>query len=99
LAREFPESRPRVEGGRLKGKPEYPLTFRVTLAVPFNPNENDATIQKMTDRILEIASENMDLNQYEQAELHFYQAIPEQTIIMRDVKRDLKTWQAQQTLN
>lgn len=99
LGREFPDSRPRVEGGRLKGKPENPLTLRVTLAVPFNPNENNAAIQKMADRILEIASENLDLNQYEQAELHFYQAIPERTIIMRDVKRDLKTWQAQQTMN
>ncbi|QDT43957.1 hypothetical protein Pan241w_40610 [Gimesia alba] len=99
LAREFPKSRPRVEGGRLKGKPENPLTFRVTLAVPFNPNEDDAAIQKMTDRILEIASENMDLTQYEQAELHFYQAVPEQTIIMRDVKRDLKTWLDQRAVN
>ncbi|WP_299462406.1 hypothetical protein [uncultured Gimesia sp.] len=95
LAREFPQSRPRVEGGRLKGKQENPVTFRVTLAIPFNPYENDAAIQKMADRILEIAAENMDLNQYEQAELHFYQAIPEQKIILREIKRDLKTGQQQ----
>jgi hypothetical protein len=49
----------------------------------------------MADRILEIAAENMDLNQYEQAELHFYQAIPEQKIILREIKRDLKTGQQQ----
>jgi len=49
----------------------------------------------MADRILEIAAENMNLNEYEQAELHFYQAVPEQKIILREIKRDIKTWQAQ----
>ncbi len=92
LAKEFPQSRPRVEGGRLKGKQQNPLTFRVTMAVPFNPHEKNAEIQRMADRILEIASNNLPLQDYEQAEMHFYQAIPEQEIIMRDVKRDIKTW-------
>ena len=46
----------------------------------------------MADRILEIASKNLQLDDYEQAELHFYQAVPEQQIIMRDVTRDVKTW-------
>ncbi|MCH9656717.1 MAG: hypothetical protein K0U86_16880 [Planctomycetes bacterium] len=95
LAREFPDSRPRVEGGRLKGKQINPTTFRTTLAVPFNPNDDDVRIQKMADRILEIASENLNLNEYEQAELHFYQAVPEQKIILREIKRDIKTWLAQ----
>jgi|GEM_PF-2124443 len=95
LAKEFPNARPRVEGGRLKGKQKNPATFRTTLAVPFNPHEEDARIQKMADRILEIAAENMNLNEYEQAELHFYQAVPEQKIILREIKRDIKTWQAQ----
>jgi len=92
LAKEFPKSRPRVEGGRLKGKQQNPLTFRVTMAVPFNPHEKDEEIQQLGDRILEIASKNLQLEDYEQAELHFYQAIPEQEIIMRDVTRDIKTW-------
>lgn len=92
LAKEFPHSRPRVEGGRLKGKQQNPLTFRVTMAVPFNPHEKNKDIEQMADRILEIASKNLQLDDYEQAELHFYQAVPEQQIIMRDVTRDVKTW-------
>jgi len=95
LAKEFPDSRPRVEGGRLKGKQIHPATFRTTLAVSFNPHEEDVRIQKMADRIMEIASQNLNLNEYEQAELHFYQAIPEQKIILREIKRDIKTWLAQ----
>ncbi|WP_298866873.1 hypothetical protein [uncultured Gimesia sp.] len=95
LAKEFPDSRPRVEGGRLKGKQNNPTTFRTTLAVDFNPNDEDVRIQKMADRIMEIASKNLNLNEYEQAELHFYQAIPEQKIILREIKRDIKTWLAQ----
>ena len=62
LAREFPDSRPRVEGGRLKGKENNPVTFRVTLAVPFNPHENDVQIQKMADQILEVAHQHLTLN-------------------------------------
>ncbi|WP_417387822.1 hypothetical protein [Gimesia sp.] len=95
LAKAFPHSRPRVEGGRLKGKQENPLTFRVTMAVSFNPHQQDEEIQKMTERILEIASENLTLEEYEQAELHFYQAVPEQKIIMRDVTLDIKSWMNQ----
>ena len=95
LAKEFPDSRPRVEGGRLKGKQINPTTFRTTLAVNFNPNDEDDRIRIMTDRIMEIASQNLNLNEYEQAELHFYQAIPEQKIILREIKRDIKIWLAQ----
>lgn len=95
LAIEFPDSRPRVEGGRLKGKQINPTTFRTTLAVDFDPHSDDARIQKMADRILVIASKNLNLNEYEQAELHFYQAIPEQKIMLREIKRDIKTWLVQ----
>ncbi|QDU10169.1 hypothetical protein [Gimesia aquarii] len=92
----FPNSKPRVEGGRLKGKQENPATLRITIAVSFNPDQNEDRLQKMSDQILEIAAENLNLNEYELAELHFYQAIPEQKIIMREIKRDLKTWLGQQ---
>lgn len=92
----FPNSKPRVEGGRLKGKQENPATLRITMAVSFNPDQNEDRLQKMSDQILEIAAENLNLNEYELAELHFYQAIPEQKIIMREIKRDLKTWLGQQ---
>lgn len=92
LAEEFPNSRPRVEGGRLKGKSENPATLRVTMAVVFNPEKNKDRLQKMSDHILEIASKNLDLNEFEVAELHFYQAIPEQKIIMQEIKRDLQSW-------
>lgn len=92
LAREFPNSKPRVEGGRLKGKEQNPATLRITMAVAFNPHDHENRLQKMSDQILEIASENLNLNEFELAELHFYQAIPEQKIIMREIKRDMKTW-------
>lgn len=97
LADAFPEARPRVEGGRLKGKPENPVTLRVTMAVPFNPNENDAALESMTEQVLQIVEKNLDLENYELAELHFYQAVPEQTIIMRDITRDLKDWRKNQS--
>lgn len=92
LAREFPDSRPRVEGGRLKGKENNPVTFRVTLAVPFNPHENDVQIQKMADQILEVAHQHLNLKQYEIAELHFYQPIPEQQILIRDLNINVEDW-------
>lgn len=92
LAEEFPDSKPRVEGGRLKGKQQYPVTLRITLAVDFNPIDHEERLQKMSDHILEITSKNLNLSEYSLAELHFYQAIPEQKIIMRDIKRDLQTW-------
>lgn len=92
LAEEFPDSKPRVEGGRLKGKQQNPATLRITLAVDFNPNDHEERLQNMSDRILKIASKNLKLSDYSLAELHFYQAIPEQKIIMRDIKRDLQTW-------
>ncbi len=95
LAQKFPKSRPRVEGGRLKGKEINPLTFRVTLAVDFNPIENQSRIDALADQVLLVAREHLNLNEYEVAELHFYQPIPEQQILMRDLEIDLADWQKQ----
>jgi len=47
------------------------------------------------DQVLLVAREHLNLNEYEVAELHFYQPIPEQQILMRDLEIDLADWQKQ----
>ena len=71
---EFPESKAQVKGGRPRRQP--PL-LRVVMQVNFTPTESDERVQKMYQRVVELAKEYLDLSQYENFELHVVHYIPE----------------------
>jgi hypothetical protein len=67
------ESRPVVEGGRLKGQQNAPKTLRVTMKVDYNPEEETDRVDALETEILELAKVNLpQFDEYDQFELNVY---------------------------
>ena len=75
LHEEFPESKPRVEGGRHRNQP--PL-LRVVMQVDFTPSEADPRVTKIYERVVALAKQHVNLADYENFELHLVRYIPQQ---------------------
>lgn len=87
LAREFPESKPRVEGGQRKMHKGDPRILRIVLKVDFNPQADESQAQNVADRAVQLAREHHDLSRYDQIEIHLYWPEPEQEIVEWEVSR------------
>jgi len=74
LQDEFPQSKPRVEGGRPRNQP--PL-LRVVMHVDFTPSESDPRVMTMFERIVALAKQHVNLAEFENFELHVVHYIPE----------------------
>ena len=73
---EFPESKPRVEGGRARNQP--PL-LRVVMQVDFAPAESDPRVTRIFERVVALAKEHVNLGDFENFELHVVHYIPQKT--------------------
>lgn len=75
----FPESSPRVIGGRHKShKAGNPKTLRIVIQVAFDPTTAaDELLNDQTSRLLALAAEHLDLTDYEQVEIHLVSRVPE----------------------
>ncbi len=81
LGREFRHSRPNVGGGKLKGRGAN--TLRVSMSVPFDPNqEADKSNQTLT-RVVSLARQHHDLNQFQIVEVNLIHFAPEQAAIIK----------------
>src|SRR5260370_7154001 len=70
---EFPQSKPRVEGGRAKNQP--PL-LRVVMQVDFTPSETDPRVMKMFERVVPLPNHHLNLSKFENFYLHLIPSIP-----------------------
>jgi hypothetical protein len=73
---EFPQSKPRVEGGRPKNQP--PL-LRVVMQVDFAPAESDPRVMRIFERVVALAKQHVHLAEFENFELHVVHYIPQKT--------------------
>jgi hypothetical protein len=73
---EFPQSKPRVEGGRPKNQP--PL-LRVVMQVDFTPSQTDPRVVNIFERVVALAKEHVNLAEFENFELHIVRYIPQKT--------------------
>jgi hypothetical protein len=76
LHEEFPQSKPRVEGGRPRNQP--PL-LRVVMQVDFAPAEPDPRVMKIFERVVALAKQHVNLAEFENFELHVVHYIPQKT--------------------
>ena len=90
LAAEFPDSLPKVRGGREKGDESKPMLLRIVMRVPFNPEGDEQQAEKIADRVFEIARANHDTAPYDEVEIDLFQARPEQEILQRTIHRKLR---------
>lgn len=91
LADTFPDSLPRVEGGRHR---KAPPVLRVVLKIPFAPRAADARVADISDRVLSLARQHADLDQYETLEIYLVFPRPEQAAdrLKAEYRRDGETW-------
>ena len=90
LAEEFPDSSPKVRGGREKGKDTNPMLLRVVMRVPFDPEADEKQAETVADRVLEIAKTNHDTTLYDEVEIDLFKAQPEKEVLQRKIQRKLR---------
>ncbi|MGH7201843.1 MAG: hypothetical protein ACREJB_14645 [Planctomycetaceae bacterium] len=89
LAEEFPDTEPRVEGGRRKKHKGTPQILRITMRVGFNPTEDEQQAAALADRVTAFTTERFDLTGYDELEIHFFWPEPEQEIHQWSVTKDV----------
>lgn len=91
LAREYPGSAPRVEGGKPRLDEPGDRTLRITLRSPFDPAD-ESRANSFAYEIATFASRHHDLNRYEIVEIHLYRertGVREQPVAPRSAERNL----------
>lgn len=78
MAKEFPKSTPRVDGGQPK---EGPMTISVVLHVEYPPDRHDGRVTSTVLRVLELASRHQDLTPYKLFDVYLIQKRPERTVV------------------
>jgi hypothetical protein len=91
LTEEFSrKSAPRVEGGRHRHEPTL---LRVVLNVDFNPTEDTPAVHEkvahIEQRVIALAREHQQLEQYEKFQLFLVHPVPEQAPEQLEIKRDV----------
>jgi hypothetical protein len=90
LAKEFPGSVPRVDGGQRKMRKGMPTILRAVLRVYFDPVTETAKGEQILDRVERLSRQYIDLSQYDFLDVYLYQGVPEQAIREREFERPLK---------
>src|SRR5580700_3047354 len=80
LAKEFPGSVPRVDGGQRKLRKGMPVILRAVLRVQFDPVTETAKGERMLERVEKISRQHIDLEQYDVLDVYLYEGVPEEAI-------------------
>jgi hypothetical protein len=89
LAKEFPGSVPRVDGGQRKLRKGMPTILRAVLRVYFDPVTETAKGEQILDRVEQLSRQHIDLSQYDVLDVYLYEGVPEQAIREREFERPL----------
>ena len=94
IALEFPESGPRVIGGRHKShEPGTPATLRIIVQVDFDPNANEPQALATARQLARLASANVDLSDYDELNVHLEQRIAEKELRRWEITRSIEDWE------
>ena len=89
IAAEFPDSSPRVEGGRRRSDPDLSL-LQVALRVPFDPAD-DAAVDGLLDELCEIVRSSEFAGRYDRLEVHLRRDGADGRIVSRTETVSLET--------
>lgn len=87
IAARYEDSKPRVEAGRHKTHKNGPLTFRIVMQVPFDPQTDQRQAEAFVSDVIQFASQYRDLREYETIHVHLYQPDPEQRLRQQSFHR------------
>lgn len=91
LAAEIRDSSPRVDGGQRRMHKGTPHILRITLRVPFDPVTDTRRAEATLDRIEAVARQKIDLDSYDELEVHMFQGIPEKGLVQQEYRRNLRS--------
>ncbi len=80
LGREFPYSRPLVQGGQRKMHKGTPHILRIVMRIEFDPYVDETKTDELARQIADFAGEHHDLKPYESLEIHLHWPEPESEI-------------------
>lgn len=85
IAREFPGSKPRVDGGKRKLHVEsLPRVLRVVMKIDFDVDESPDKAERHLEQVRHLAEKYVEVDTFDELELHLYQPRPE---------KELKQWE------
>lgn len=87
IAARYEDSKPRVEAGRHKTHKNGPLTLRIIMQVPFDPETEHRKSEEFVNDVLQFAGQYRDLRVYETLHVHLYQPNPEQQLRQQSFHR------------
>lgn len=94
IAQRFPNSQPRVVGGRYKShKDGNPDVLRVVTRVDFDPTDDEGRSRERAAALYDIVAENIDLDAYQVLEIHLYQLLPEDDLRKWSLVQPIADWQ------
>ena len=80
IAEEFKASAPRVDGGQRKMHKGTPKLLWIVMRVQFNPEDNLEQADRITDRVMELSQQHLDLTQFKQINLRQFYGEPERVL-------------------
>lgn len=83
IAEKFPNSAPRVEGGRRKSHEDTPRILRVTMKVAFDPVEKGRRARELARRLAAFVPEHYEVSNYDLLRIHLFWPEPEREIKQR----------------
>lgn len=83
LGREFPHSRPLVQGGQRKIHKDTPSMLRIVMRIEFDPDADSPKTEELARQIAAFAGDHHDLSPYDAIEIHLHWPEPE---------REIKQW-------
>lgn len=89
LAKEFPGTRPHVEGGQHKMHEGTPKILRIVMRVPFDPTAEHSKTERFVDRLIPFVREHHDVTAYDRLEIHLFWPEPEQEIKERTIVKEV----------
>ncbi len=89
IAARYEDSMPLVIGGRYKShKPGSPMTLRIVVRVPVDPRDDEQRMREQANDLVAIASEYVNMDQYERVEIFLAHRRPEQTTVRWSLEAD-----------
>ncbi len=91
IAAEFPESGPRVIGGRHRShEPGSPASLRIIIQVDFDPNADEFRSMETAQRLARLAAERVDLTEYDELNVHLEQRVAEKELRQWSLTRPIE---------
>ncbi|WP_339746710.1 hypothetical protein [uncultured Rubinisphaera sp.] len=78
LGETFPNSSPRVEGGKHGLHREIDSILRIVLRIDYNPDLESDRYEKDVETILQMAANHIELQAYDRCDIHLFRQSPEE---------------------